>query len=134
GELRANPAAGGWINTTGRNLALNHLTRYRRRLRFFSELGEKDDAEKDDEETVVDFPSPDCFVDDIDNSQRREILQQALQRLPDHQRISLVLFVFEQLPYAEIAQSLGITHKKVRNDIYLARRALGKQLADLRHE
>ncbi len=34
-QLQTSPAAGGWLKTVARNLALNHATRYRRRWRFF---------------------------------------------------------------------------------------------------
>ena len=37
-ELETSPTAGGWLRTVATNLCLNHLTRYRNRWRFFSEL------------------------------------------------------------------------------------------------
>src|SRR5208282_6225512 len=37
-QLRDSPAAGGWLRTVARNLSLNHLSRYRSRWSFFSEL------------------------------------------------------------------------------------------------
>src|ERR1700691_5612617 len=37
-HLCTSPAAGGWLKTVTMNLALNHLTRYRKRWRFFSEI------------------------------------------------------------------------------------------------
>ena len=37
-QLAGNPAAGGWLKTTARNICLNHLSRYRARWRFFSEI------------------------------------------------------------------------------------------------
>ena len=36
-SLRTSPTAGGWLKTVATNLTLNHLSRYRRRWRFFSE-------------------------------------------------------------------------------------------------
>ena len=38
GELRQSPTVGGWLKTVTRNLCLNHLSRYRARWRFFSEM------------------------------------------------------------------------------------------------
>lgn len=37
-QLRDNPSAGGWLKTVATNLCLNHLSRYRSRWSFFSEL------------------------------------------------------------------------------------------------
>ena len=37
-DLRGSATAGGWLKTVATNLALNHLNRYRRRWRFFSEM------------------------------------------------------------------------------------------------
>jgi len=37
-HLCTSPTAGGWLKTVTINLTLNHLSRYRRRWRLFSEL------------------------------------------------------------------------------------------------
>ena len=37
-ELRDSPTAGGWLKTVARNMSLNHLSRYRARWTFFSEM------------------------------------------------------------------------------------------------
>ncbi len=36
--LRSSPTGGGWLRTVATNLAINHLQRYRRRWRLFSDL------------------------------------------------------------------------------------------------
>ena len=36
--LQESPTAGGWLKTVTTNLCLNHLSRYRSRWRFFSDL------------------------------------------------------------------------------------------------
>src|SRR5512141_2694772 len=37
-ELQHSPTAGGWLKKVATNLSLNHLSRYRSRWSFFSEL------------------------------------------------------------------------------------------------
>ena len=37
-HLRDSPTVGGWLKTVATNLSLNHLSRYRARWSFFSEL------------------------------------------------------------------------------------------------
>src|SRR5215468_5680959 len=55
-ELRDHPGAGGWLRTVARNLSLNHLSRYRSRWSFFSELfrGGQDDADEHEIEFAAD--------------------------------------------------------------------------------
>lgn len=123
-QLQTSPAAGGWLKTVARNLALNHATRYRRRWRFFSEMRTDDDDDAD-----MDIPQPDGDAADFDDDTRRAIVAEALQKLPDHRRLPLVLYHFEEMSYEEIAQQLGISLSKVKIDILRARGALAKILA-----
>ena len=123
GELGSSPTAGGWLKTVTRNLCLNHLSRYRARWRFFSEL-----VSPDDDDAPVDFPAPDTDEQHLDADARRQLLEKALQKLPAAQRIPLVLFHFEELGYEEIAARLGISLGKVKTDIFRAREALRKKL------
>lgn len=41
--LQTSPSAGGWLKTVATNLSINHLQRYRRRWKFFSEFAKPDD-------------------------------------------------------------------------------------------
>jgi RNA polymerase sigma-70 factor (ECF subfamily) len=123
-QLRTSPAAGGWLKTVARNLALNHATRYRRRWRFFTEL--RGDDEDDGE---IGFPQPESEAVDMDTQTRRAIVADALKQLPDHRRVPLVLYHFEDMSYDEIARQLGISLAKVKIDILRARAALAKSLA-----
>jgi RNA polymerase sigma-70 factor (ECF subfamily) len=126
--LRTSPTAGGWLKTVATNLSLNHLQRYRKRWKFFSEFVRHDDEGSDDPEPV-EFASPDSFLADLDSSERREWVEDALAKLPDHQRIPLVLYHFEELSYEEIAQRLSVSLAKVKTDILRARTALAQVLA-----
>lgn len=123
-QLRTSPAAGGWLKTVARNLALNHATRYRRRWRFFSEM-----RSDDDDDAEMEIPQPETAAADLDGDTRRAIVADALQKLPDHRRLPLVLYHFEEMSYEEIAQQLGISLSKVKIDILRARGALAKILA-----
>ena len=124
-NLRTSPTAGGWLKTVATNLSLNHLTRYRNRWKFFSEL-KRDDAESDAPE--VEFAAPDTFFSGVDADERRVWVERALEDLPHHQRVPLVLYHFEDLPYDEIAKKLGVSLAKVKTDILRARTALAKIL------
>jgi len=56
------------------------------------------------------------------------VVERALEKLPEHQRVPLVLFHFEELPYDEIAKRLGVSLSKVKTDILRGREALAKAL------
>ena len=126
--LQSSPTAGGWLKTVATNLSLNHLSRYRNRWRFFSEF-RRDDAGADSEQPDVEFAAPDTFFSGVDAGERRAWVEQALEQLPDHQRVPLVLFHFEDLPYEDIARRLHVSLAKVKTDIHRARAALAQILA-----
>jgi RNA polymerase sigma-70 factor (ECF subfamily) len=125
-DLQASPAAAGWLKTTTTNVCLNHLSRYRARWRFFSEL--------DTEAGSADFagrlagaePAP---GDALDRAAEQEALEAAVQALPDHQRVPLVLFHFEGASYQQIADTLGVSLGKVKTDIHRGRETLRRVLA-----
>lgn len=118
-HLRVSPTAGGWLKTVATNLSLNHLTRYRRRWRLFSQAGgDGDDAPE------FDLPVPDTLLEDLTREQRNAAVEAALPRLPEQQRVPLVLHHFEDLSYEQIADRLGVSLAKVKTDIRRARLAL----------
>lgn len=125
-DLRDNASAGGWLKTVTRNLAINHLTRYRARWRFFSEF-ERDGDER--RESFVDgLASEDTAGNEAELADERAVLEAALGRLPDSQRVPLVLYHFEHLSYEEIAQRLRVSMGKVKTDIHRGREALRRRL------
>ncbi len=132
-SLRDSPAVGGWLKTVVTNLTLNHLSRYRNRWRFFSDMrrADADDDESDLAvvETLVGGSTPDTLFAGVHADERREVVEKALQRLPDHQRVPLVLYHFEDMPYQDIAQQLRVSLPKVKTDIMRARAALAKMFA-----
>jgi RNA polymerase sigma-70 factor (ECF subfamily) len=126
-EVGASPAAAGWLKTTTRNECLNHLSRYRARWQFFSELTRPDRSEGDYADSLI---SPLSQALDLEQAEQREQLERALRALPDHQRVPLVLFHFEELNYQDIAEALGASLGKVKTDIHRGREALKRLLPD----
>lgn len=119
------PAAAGWLKTVTTNLCLNHLTRHRSRWRLFSELGGNDDEAGPAYEDSLAAAQP-AGGADLEREQLQEALEEALQRLPDHQRVPLVLYHFEDKSYQDIAGVLGVSLGKVKTDIHRGREALKK--------
>lgn len=124
-KLAGSPTAGGWLKTVATNMSINHIQRYKKRWSFFSDLVHRND---EGEEKEVEFAAPDTFFQGVDSAERRAYIEQALEKLPEHQRVPLVLFHFEDMPYEDIAKKLGISLSKVKTDILRAREALAKIL------
>ncbi len=124
-QLRHSATVGGWLKTVATNLSLNHLSRYRKRWRLFSAFEREGDG---DEDTPIDFAVPDTLLDDLAAEERQRRVEAALARLPQHQRVPLVLFHFEDMSYQEISRSLRISLPKVKTDILRGRISLAKLL------
>jgi RNA polymerase sigma-70 factor, ECF subfamily len=125
-HLGTSPTAGGWLKTVATNLSLNHLSRYRNRWRFFSEFKRDAGGGEDRDGPEVEFAAPDTFFSGVDAEDRRTLVEQALAQLPPHQRVPIVLYHFEDMPYEDIARKLGVSLAKVKTDILRARAALVK--------
>jgi RNA polymerase sigma-70 factor (ECF subfamily) len=122
-DLRTSGTAGGWLKTVTTNLTLNYLTRYRKRWRLFSEMRSVTD-DSDTEAAELDWEVPDTILADLGAEQRCAIVDEALRQLPEHQRLPLVLYHFEDLSYQEIADKLNVSLTKIKTDIRRARAAL----------
>lgn len=121
-DLRTSPTAGGWLKTVATNLSLNYLNRDRKRWRLFSDMHRP--ADDGEESPEIEWEVPDTLMEDLAAEQRRELVDSVLHRLPDHQRIPLVLYHFEELSYQEIAAKLQVSLTKVKTDIFRGRAAL----------
>jgi RNA polymerase sigma-70 factor (ECF subfamily) len=78
------------------------------------------------ESSLISSESP---AQDLERAEQHEQLEQALRGLPDHQRVPLVLFHFENTSYQDIAALLGVSVGKVKTDIHRGREALRRQLS-----
>jgi len=125
-ELESSVTVAGWLKTVTTNLCLNHLSRYRARWQFFSELDTTGpEGASSFASTLV---APIEAVVDPEVADRQERLETALRTLPDHQRVPLVLFHFDDLSYQDIAAKLGMSLSKVKSDIFRGRETLKKAL------
>jgi len=125
-RLGSSPKAGGWLKTVATHLSLNYVTRHRRRWRLFCEVFSEDATAEESESAVAVF---DELLAAIETEERRAWVEHALERLPDHQRVPLVLYHFEDMSYQDIAARLKISLAKVKTDILRGRVALAGSLA-----
>ena len=120
--------AAGWLRTVATHLCLNHLSRYRKRWQFFSEMDPAGSADHQRGSYADRLPAADDPGQHMDRAHLHQRLERALRGLPDHQRVPLVLFHFEGMTYDAIAGALGISLAKVKTDIHRGRNALKKAL------
>lgn len=114
-----------WIYQITANLCFNELKSSRRKKWFqFLRFGEN--QENTVEEVLVDpSPSPEDLL--LSREQSRRITE-ALQSLPDNQRMALVLKRYDDLSYQEIAKILNCSVPAVESLLVRAKRNLQEKL------
>lgn len=108
-----------WLYRVTANRCLNFRTSARERL----DTGLDDVAEE-----ALAAPSRDEPDAQVLSAERAALLADALGRLPERQRIAIVLSRFEDLSYDEIARALDCTVPTVESLLFRARRNLSKIL------
>jgi len=114
-----------WIYRVTTNLCLNELKSARRR-KWFSFHRSDEDNENTIEETFSDG-SP-TAEDLLLARERSRQITDALQSLPDNQRMALILKRYGDLSYHEIAQVLGCSVPAVESLLVRAKRTLQEKL------
>jgi len=108
---------GPWVCRIAANLAVNHVRSPRAR-----EEGLPDGHA----ETRTSAPGPLGALLDAEGA---TVLEKAMGQLPQEQRAVLVLRVVEELSYAEIAETLGISPGTVMSRLFRARERLAQALS-----
>ncbi len=113
-----------WIYRIAVNKSLNHLKKIRKKSLFKSleeifQSGQKNDL------TVTLADGADKSVE---AEEQKKILEAALNKLPENQRIAFVLFRYDELPQKEIAEIMGLSVSAVESLVHRARKNLFKLL------
>jgi RNA polymerase sigma-70 factor (ECF subfamily) len=101
-----------WLYRVARNHAINEFRKSQTHFRLFDRVIDVMRARTRNPE------------EELETRERKEIVLQMLQSLPEDQRTALLLREQEQLSYKEIGQVLNISESKVKVDIFRARAAL----------
>jgi len=117
-----------WLFTICRNVFLRREQRSKRHEEIVAQVADEDPARISREATVFisarDRDPEGAFWSQVVDD---EILD-AIQELPPEFREALILADLEELPYAEIAEVLGIAHGTVKSRVFRARRILQERL------
>jgi RNA polymerase sigma-70 factor (ECF subfamily) len=117
-----------WIYRITANLCFNELKSSRRKkwLQFL-----RSDADHE-VQTEEDFPDRSPSPEELLLVKERSLqITDALQSLPDNQRMALVLKKYDDLSYAEIAQIIGCSVSAVESLLVRAKRTLQEKLKTL---
>jgi RNA polymerase sigma-70 factor, ECF subfamily len=124
-SFRGQSSLSTWIHRLAVSKALDFIRRQNRskrggKLRTLLGLDEK----------ATEVPAPASMEPDsiLEQQERRRVLQQALNDLPQNQRIAFVLSKYDGLSYQEIAEILKTSLYSVESLIHRARKNLQKRL------
>ena len=62
------------------------------------------------------------------SDEQAETVRRAVEKLPDNQRMAILLHRFEEMSYAEVATVMKISHKAVKSLLFRARENLRRCL------
>ncbi len=103
-----------WLFNIANNLVKNH---YRWRSRHPETLVAEDDTSAAAES-----------ISSIEGKENSHVVQHHINKLPQKMRTAVVLYYFEEMPQAEIAQVIGKSEKAVESILYRARKQLENAL------
>lgn len=115
---------GPWLMRIVTNLSLNF-----RRTRSRNPSLSIDELTEGVSEFQIGGGEPDVG-EQLDRSQRRRQLRDAIDGLPNHQRVAITLFSIENLPQKEVAKIMDCSVQLVKWNVFQARKALRKALED----
>jgi RNA polymerase sigma-70 factor (ECF subfamily) len=115
----AQPSSRPWLYGIATNLIARHRRSEGRRLRAMASLASRGVGDGREHDVVGDEASR-----RLDAEQEWAALADAIDLLPDAERHTLLLFVWEELSYEDIATALGVPVGTVRSRLNRARRRL----------
>jgi RNA polymerase sigma-70 factor (ECF subfamily) len=114
-----------WLYRIVFNLAVNETQRADKRE---ASRGARDD----DARTALAHLADEAIgepADDLARGDAVAAVRDAIRALPDTQRMALILAKYDELPYDQIGQVLGISEKAVKSLVHRARETLRERLA-----
>ena len=120
-----------WIYQIAANLCRDVIKlRRRRQILSLEGLQETGSAELATNDAFTLMPEADQHPDRIvSRSQLRELLEKALQEIPEEQRVVVIMKEYQNLKFTEIAEILGAPVNTIKSRLYYGLNALKKVLA-----
>lgn len=121
-----------WIYRIATNLAVSQ--RRRQKLRKMESLNKQIDCDENNRQPAgpaVPEKQKHPFEEAV-NTELKQQVRTALQRLPDRQRNALILVYFQHLSYREVAQTMDCSLGTVKTHIFRALKKLANELPEAR--
>jgi RNA polymerase sigma-70 factor, ECF subfamily len=125
GRFRKSSSLSTWIYRITVNKSLDHLRKEKRRKLFHQMTTFSTSAKNTSNGSVSEPGSRDTVNDD---RERRIILDQAVNSLPENQKIAFVLNKYEELSYKDIAGIMNVSLSSVESLIHRAKINLQRKL------
>jgi RNA polymerase sigma-70 factor, ECF subfamily len=125
-KFRGDSKISTWLYRIAVNRSLNFI-RDNKKRKWFQSI---DDAVESKKEVLSQFVSnySDNPEFDLENSQRTLLLHEAIDSLPENQRVAFTLNKYEDLAYKEIADIMNLSVSSVESLIHRAKKNLQKKL------
>ncbi len=121
-KFRGESSVSTWLFSIAKHLAYGHLRKTGRHKYHEHETIEFLQVDRNEE--------PPTTLEDVELSERKRIVHDALQELPDHYRRVVQLRDLEEKSTAETAEHLGLTEVNVRVRLHRARKQLREHLCE----
>ncbi|MDP2336832.1 MAG: RNA polymerase sigma factor [Bacteroidota bacterium] len=115
-----------WLYRIATNRSLNFI-RNNKRKGFFQSIEEAFAGGRNRSKEISNYQA-DQPDQKITGQQRKEMLHQAIDKLPEKQRVAFILNKYEELPYQQIAEIMEISLASVESLIHRAKKNLQNQL------
>ena len=117
-----------WIYRIAVNKSLNQVRKFKRNMMFRS-IESYFPSNGDANESLQLYSRDGEGADsNIERSENKELLKQAINKLPENQRIAFVLSKYQELSYKEIAEVMSVSLSSVESLLFRAKSNLQKYL------
>ena len=126
-SFRGDSKVSTWIHRIAVNKSLDYVRKLKRKKRFGSIKQLLGLAQAESELISPENNNPDKIVE---SKERNMILWQAVESLPENQRVAITLTKYENCSYQEVAEVLDVSLSSVESLVYRAKGNLHKKLFD----
>jgi RNA polymerase sigma-70 factor, ECF subfamily len=121
-----------WLFRIATNLALNSIRDHRyQKLEMSIDAPMTTNAEDGDERTYEIADKQETVEQKLVEDARKKMIRHAIEKLPEKQRVAVLLHKYQELDYAEIAKILSCSESALKSLLFRAYEALRIELAPL---
>lgn len=125
-NFRADSKISTWLYRIAVNRSLNFI-RDNKKRKWFQSFDDVMESKKEILNELI-YQSADDPGSELENSQRALLLHEAIDSLPENQRVAFTLNKYEDLAYKEISEVMNLSVSSVESLIHRAKKNLQKKL------